>query len=291
MRRFLFFLGRRHGFIGQNLPSLNFELTSRPVGIIRTAKPQKFHAAHQPDEAAEEHNVLELFPSCDYEQALQDLEGFSRVWLVWWFHRNESWKPQVIPPRGPKKKRGVFATRSPHRPNPIGITPVKLLGVKGRKVILGPCDLVDGTPVLDIKPYIPAYDSFPDERAGWIDELDAELASAPKFTVLFAPLAQAQGDWLASHHGIDFRPRVAELLARDPSPHRGRRIRERGDGLSEIGCGAWRAYFEIEGDRVTVLALDAAYPADVFLDPEKTRIPDREAQIAFTLKWPRRPRA
>lgn len=270
---------------------MNPALAIRPIGYIRTPKPQKFHALHQPDEAVAENNTLELSPGFDYEQALQDLEGFSRVWLVWWFHLNDSWKPQVIPPRGPQKKRGVFATRSPHRPNPIAITPVQLLGVSGRTLRLGPCDLVDGTPVLDIKPYIPAYDAFPDERAGWIDELDAALAAPPAFTVAFSELARAQGDWLAENHGIEFRPRLVEILARDPAPHRGRRVRLRGDGLSEIGCGAWRAYFEVAGEKVTVVGLDPAFTAEALVDPNKQQVPEREAQIAFSLLWPRRPRA
>jgi tRNA (Thr-GGU) A37 N-methylase len=66
------------------------------------------------------------------EQALQDVAGFDRVWLLWWFHRNETWRPLVLPPRGPSQRRGVFATRSPHRTNPLGMTPVRLLGVEAR---------------------------------------------------------------------------------------------------------------------------------------------------------------
>jgi tRNA-Thr(GGU) m(6)t(6)A37 methyltransferase TsaA len=149
------------------------ELTLQPIGYIRTGKQVKFQALHQPSEQQPEHNLLELLPDQNYEQALRDLAGFSRVWLVWWFHRNTTWRTQVIPPRGPAQSRGVFATRSPHRPNPIGLTPVQLIAIEGRTLILGECDLVDGTPVFDLKPYVPAYDSFPDERAGWIDAVDA----------------------------------------------------------------------------------------------------------------------
>lgn len=210
----------------------------RPIGFIRTPKPHKFDARHQPSEAEAECNTLELLPGHDYEQALRDLDGFSRIWLLWWFHRNDTWKPMVQPPRGPKHKRGVFATRSPHRPNPLGMSPVRLLRVSGRKLLLGPCDLVDGTPVFDIKPYIPAYDSFPDELAGWTQEVDTAEATPPEYAVTFAPLAREQAEWLGAHHATDFRPRLIELLSRDPSPHRTRRIRRRADGVFEIGCGA-----------------------------------------------------
>ena len=231
--------------------------------------------------------MLELLPDCDYEHALRDLAGFSRVWLLWWFHRNTGWRPQVLPPRGPAQRRGVFATRSPHRPNPLGLTPVQLIAVEGRRVILGPCDLVDGTPVFDIKPYIAAYDAFPDSRAGWIDEVDAVLNAPPQFTVLLAPLATTQAEWLRTHWQIDFLPRLLELLARDPTPHRTRRIRPRRDTPHfEIGCGAWRAIFAVEGKAVNVLELEPGYPLRFLTDPKREGMPDAEAQLAFLKLWP-----
>ena len=126
----------------------------------------RFKTLHQPDEAAAETNVLELTPAPGIREALRDLEGMERVWLLWWFHRAESWRPLVLPPRGPSQRRGVFSTRSPHRPNPIGMTPARLLGIEGLRLLLGPCDLLEGTPILDIKPYVPAYDAFPESAAG-----------------------------------------------------------------------------------------------------------------------------
>ena len=110
-------------------------LTLSPIGFIRAQKSVKFQALHQPAEAVAEQNILELLPDCDYELALRDVAGFSRVWLLSWFHRNKTWRPLVLPPRGPATRRGVFATRSPHRPNPLGLTPVQLIKVEGRKLI------------------------------------------------------------------------------------------------------------------------------------------------------------
>lgn len=272
------------GFSG----GLSSELTLRPIGFIRTYKQVKFQARHQPLELEPERNILELVPGNNFEQALHDLAGFSRVWLVWWFHRNSGWRPRVMPPRGPAKRRGVFATRSPHRPNPLGLTPVQLIKVEGRKLILGACDLVDGTPVFDIKPYIPAYDAFPDASAGWIDEVDATMDVPPQFKVVFAALAEEQAAWLQSGWEVDFRQRLVELLARDPSPHRTRRITSRrGTVLFVIGCGAWRAVFSVEGKAVTVQAIEPGYPARFLNDPTKADgLPDRAAQLAFLQKWP-----
>lgn len=261
-------------------------LTLQPIGFIRTPKQVKFQALHQPSEAAPERNVLELIPDCDYETALRDLAGFSRVWLLSWFHRNKTWRPLVLPPRGPAKRRGVFATRSPHRPNPLGLTPVQLISVEGRKLILGACDLVDGTPIFDIKPYIPAYDAFPAARAGWTDEVEAAQETPPQFTVSLAPLAETQAEWLRANWQLDFRPRLFELLARDPSPHRTRRIRRCGDGQFVIGCGAWRAVFTVVKKTVNILALETGYPPRFLNDLTLEDLPDREAQLAFLERWP-----
>ena len=267
------------------MENLEATLTLKPIGFIRSPKQVKFQALHQPAEALPERNLLELVPGRDHELALQDLAGFSRVWLLWWFHRNASWRPLVLPPRGPAQRRGVFATRSPYRPNPLGLTPVQLIAVERRRLILGPCDLVDGTPVFDIKPYIAAYDAFPEAKAGWLDEVEAALAVPPQFAVQLSPLAETQAEWLQDWE-IDFRLRMIELLARDPSPHRSRRIRRRGDTLFVIGCGAWRAVFAIEEKAVKVLALEPAYPLRFLNDPERPDVPDCDAQLAFMARWP-----
>ncbi len=270
----------------QNKPRLQPSLTLRPIGYITTHKQVKFQALHQPAEAQPERNVLELLPEPGYRQALQDLAGFSRVWLLWWFHRNTTWRPLVLPPRGPAQRRGVFATRSPHRPNPLGLTPVQLLGIEGRKLILGPCDLVDGTPVLDIKPYIPAYDAFPDAGGGWTEAVEAAQAGPPRFTVQFAPLAATQADWLLSDWQVDFRPRLIELLALDPTPHRTRRIRRRGKALFTLGCGAWKAVFSVAGEVVTILALEPGYPLRLLHKSTDAEVADRVAQLACWARWP-----
>ena len=269
-------------------------LALRPIGYIRSGKHVKFAARHQPDEREAEENFLELLPDADLALATADLAGFERVWLLWWFHRNIGWRPKVIPPRGAQKRRGVFATRSPHRPNALGLTPVRLLGVErgGRLLRLGPCDLVEGTPVFDIKPYVPAYDCFPGSRAGWIDEVDAEERAGPRYSVELAPRAVGQATWLREAWSIDFLPRVRELLGRDPAPHRTRRIRrvpaEHGGGL-EIGCGAWRALFAVDEQaaRVTITGLGPGYPLWQLQRAGSTDVvPDREAQTAFLERWP-----
>jgi tRNA-Thr(GGU) m(6)t(6)A37 methyltransferase TsaA len=265
---------------------LHPSLTLRPIGYLRTRQQVKFQAGHQAAAAAEERNEIELLADCGYEEALQDLAGIERIWLLSWFHRNDNWRPLVLPPRGPSRRRGVFATRSPHRPNPLGLTAVTLLGVTGRRLTIGACDLVDGTPIFDVKPYVADYDAFPAARAGWIDALEAELREPARFTVTFAAAALAQGQWLRETWQIDFTPRLIELLSRDPAPHRTRRIRRRNATAFEIGCGAWRAVFAVEGETVRVQSLEAAYPMKFLGRADYHDVPDRAAQLAFLARWP-----
>jgi tRNA-Thr(GGU) m(6)t(6)A37 methyltransferase TsaA len=159
--------------------------TYRPIGIIRSPYTRRIDAPHQGTvtEGTETGELapatLELAAWLD-ERAVRDLEGFDRLWLIFAFHLSEGWKSSVKPPRG-GPKRGVLATRSPHRPNGIGLSAVELVGIEGRTLHLRGVDLLDGTPVLDIKPYVPYADAFPDARAGWIDALDEKLGrhSAP----------------------------------------------------------------------------------------------------------------
>ena len=105
-----------------------------------------------------------------FHEGLQDLASFDRIWLLYVFNRNSGFKLRVKPPRG-DGKRGLFATRSPHRPSNIGMTCAKLIEVKERSLIVAEIDLLDDTPIVDIKPYLHYSDAFPDASAGWVEEL------------------------------------------------------------------------------------------------------------------------
>jgi tRNA (adenine37-N6)-methyltransferase len=266
-------------------PRYERALEAEPIGFLRSGKHSKFSLPHQPIGNSNERNVIELLPGKQFEQAVLDLQGFDRIWLLWWFHRHRNWKPQVLPPRGRKQKRGVFATRSPHRPNPIGITPVELIRVEKRRLIVGEVDLIDGTPILDIKPYVPAIDSFPGSRAGWVDEIERTEDGPPRLEVAISDLAQAQSDFLEEAWELEILEQAARRLAVDPSPHRTRRIRRHGDEFL-MSCGAWRVFFRVVGATVEVLRLAPGYSNEYLHDAKLTRIADRQAQIAFSERWP-----
>lgn len=254
-----------------------------PIGLIHTGKMYKFELPHQATESRAPHGIVELFPGRNFEAALSDIEGFSHIWLIWWFHRNTTWKPKVLPPRGERQKRGVFATRSPHRPNQIGITAVPLLRVEGLKLYVGPCDLLDGTPILDIKPYLPSVDSIPDSRAGWIEELEKELTQSEPYEVQLSARATEQIEWLQTEWGIEFYSAARGILSVNPNPHRSRRIVKIPDGSYRISCGAWRLFFERDGRRVKIISVACGYPQGKVR--EGGDIPHREALLAFHEKW------
>ncbi|MBX3249943.1 MAG: tRNA (N6-threonylcarbamoyladenosine(37)-N6)-methyltransferase TrmO [Myxococcales bacterium] len=242
---------------------MRFEV--EPIGVARTPFAAKADAPRQPRLGAVG-GTLELFPGRGFEDALADLEGWDAIWVVYWMDRVQGWRPKVKPPRS-RTKRGVFSTRAPHRPNPIGLSAVRLERVEGLVLHVRELDLLDGTPVLDLKPYIPWADAIPDARTGWLErEGEAAIAArpddpGPRWHVDFAPPAEAQLGFLAEH-GEALRAPIEERLALGPAPHAYRRIRRLGDGAFVLAVGAWRARFRVEGAHVVVESIESGERAE-----------------------------
>jgi len=137
----------------------------RPIGIIHTPHRDQAGAPIQPTFAEGARGTITIFDP--YVEALSDLSGFERIWLLFEFDRSAPWASRVIPYRD-VVTRGLFATRAPARPNPIGLSAVRLLSIDGNTLQVEGVDMLDGTPLLDIKPYVPAFDAYPDSRAGWV---------------------------------------------------------------------------------------------------------------------------
>jgi tRNA (adenine37-N6)-methyltransferase len=143
-----------------------------PIGRIQTPFSQAAGTPIQPLYSTAGGQV-EIYP--DYVEGLKDLEGFDRIWLIYWCHRSTLPKLRVTPFLD-QQERGVFATRAPARPNPIGISCVSLLGISGNLLEVAEVDILDGTPILDIKPYVPAFDAFPASRSGWLEDAEKKRA-------------------------------------------------------------------------------------------------------------------
>jgi len=154
-----------------------FSLPCHAIAYARSPYTQRIDAPHQSTVVAGTATAAAAEALIDFVEgfpaaAFRDLAGFERIWLVFAFHRSEGWRAEVKPPRG-GGKRSVLATRSPHRPNAIGLSAVELVAVEETRLRVRGMDLLDGTPILDIKPYVPYADAFPTARAGWIDAIDA----------------------------------------------------------------------------------------------------------------------
>ena len=138
----------------------------RAIGVIRTPFQQAAGTPIQPTfaEGVEGEVVIDE----QFEEALADIDGFERIWLVYWMDRAGPYRPRVVPYRD-TRERGLFATRSPCRPNPIGLSVVRLLRRQGRTLHVADVDILDRTPLLDIKPYVPDFDALRPSRGGWLD--------------------------------------------------------------------------------------------------------------------------
>lgn len=151
--------------------------TVTEIAVARTPLRERRDAPCQPHVQRGAEGVIEVFEP--YVEGLTDLDGFDRIWLLYVFDRNQGYRMMVQPPRGPKQRRGLFATRSPHRPSPIGLTAARLLRVEGNRLHVDEIDLLDGTPIIDIKPYIPRVDSFEGSAVGWIAQIDDDTPYLP----------------------------------------------------------------------------------------------------------------
>ncbi len=141
---------------------MKLELTT--IGLIHSPHRQAEGTPIQPRWAAGIEGTVELF--LEFAPGLRDLDGFERIWLIYWFDRAREARLEVVPYRD-TQTRGVFATRVPSRPNPIGLSCVRLLAIEGPALRVADLDVLDGTPLLDIKPYVPEFDVFAAERIGW----------------------------------------------------------------------------------------------------------------------------
>jgi tRNA-Thr(GGU) m(6)t(6)A37 methyltransferase TsaA len=277
-----------------------------PIGIIHTPFSDRLSAPRQAAASRSAEGSIELYPGRDFEHALEDLVGWERLWVIFCFHMNPAgvWRPKVLPPRSAGKRRGVFATRSPHRPNPIGLSAVRLMAVQGRVLHVRDVDMIDGSPVLDLKPYVPYADAFPSSRTGWLAPLapvtpvamrgepgyppaqpvtmGAAVDPEPGFCVAWTTLAEGQAAWLLREHGVDLRERVDRVLELGPQPHPYRRIKAEGDAF-RLALKEWRVRFRVEGRAVTVDEIRTGYRPSQLAAPAS---PELAVHRAFAERFP-----
>ena len=196
------------------------EFVFEPIATIHSPYKEKFAVPRQPGLVPSAKAELEILPPYNDINAFADLQEFSHLWLVFVFHKNhdqKKWSPTVRPPRlGGNKRMGVFATRSPSRPNPIGLSLVEFHGIKqvnGKLFLqLSNIDLVDGTPIIDIKPYIPYADAKPNALAGF-----AQSSPEPLMKIQFSSLALQMLHQIKESYP-ELKQLIIEVLQQDPRP-------------------------------------------------------------------------
>ncbi len=221
----------------------------RPVAHIESPCREKFGIPRQSGLAPALVSRLVFEPEYRRAEAVRGLEGFSHIWLIWRFHLNDgrAWSPTVRPPRlGGNARMGVFATRSPFRPNPLGLSAVALKRVEpdapeGPVLLLEGADLADGTPIYDIKPYLPYTDAVPDARSGFVDEHASPLLAVRRAENLSLPEA-CTPEWLRT---------LEQLIAQDTRP-----ACQRSAGrIHHLGLAPSAAAFRVEGGTAIILSI------------------------------------
>lgn len=199
-------------------PNEPFHFTA--IGVAKTPFTQRFGIPRQPGLVPEAKGILKIDAHPDFQHALKSLEQFSHLWIIFVFHSHggNKWKPTIRPPRlGGKAKVGVLSSRSPHRPNPIGISVVELekidlLAKGGPEIHVKGIDLLNDTPILDVKPYLPYADSIPHANPGWAKE---EISRTP---VEFEPLALEKIASIEEEKSPGLKLLIEQLLTIDPRP-------------------------------------------------------------------------
>jgi tRNA-Thr(GGU) m(6)t(6)A37 methyltransferase TsaA len=228
------------------------ELNYTSIGTYQGKAVKRYDVPRQ-SSLQEHQGIIRLHDGFNFQQAIEDLKGMERIWVIYHFHLNEShWKAKVNTPRTlDGKKKSVLATRAPYRPNPIGMSCVKLDEIKGLKLMVSESDLLDGSPILDIKPYIPYADSFAPSKMGWLDNIESAA-----YTLHYDEFALTQINWLEQKTGLDCKSYLERNLEYQPTNTRHKRVRkEKPADTYHLGLKTWRLHFRLDSEAKTIQVL------------------------------------
>ncbi len=246
-----------------------------PIGFFQATEDEKYAVSRQPGVIKGNHGKIILNKNSNFEEALADLDGFDRIFVIYQFSRNKTWKPKVMPPRG-DKKRGVFATRSPHRPNFLGLSCLQLVGIEGLTLSVKNHDLLDGTPIFDIKPYVVYADCFPEAKQGWLEELNDE----PLFTLHFEEQALLKKTYLENCN-VSLVENISPRLLTSPFPKKQNRIKLLKDNFYEIAYKTWRLKFTVDNRNVIIHDIYSGYDQDTLQGKRPCLYNDLDLHIRF----------
>ena len=249
------------------------KLEFHSIGTIHCSQQWHFDAPRQSG-LANNQAIIEIVPA--YAQALTGLQDFSRIWVVFIFHQAAE-KLMIRPPRLPRGSIGAFASRSPHRPNRIGLSSVLLKEMRGSSLVVENHDFIDGTPVVDIKPYLSAYDSFNLPTEGWLKN------AAPEFQVVFSATASQHLNFLAERTFSSFRGFLEQQLSFLPDDSERKRIQPISETEMAISYRTWRARFHInrEARTCTVVNIFSGWTPEELAEGSDDPWKDKEVHREF----------
>lgn len=255
----------------------NFQF--KAIGYIKSKRKYTSESNRQAVlDNSNEDAYIELLSQQNFEQALQNLDEFNYIWLIFVFHQNynQNYKPMIQPPRGSTKKVGVFATRAPHRPNPIGISAVKIKKIDGLKIYIEGHDLIDNTPILDIKPYLKYSDSFTSATDGWL--------KFETFNIEYSNVATQKIEWF-NQNEIPISEFIKVQLGSDPTNQKTKRIQQI-DDFFVISYRTWRIkYYLLNKDsssnnQLFVVDIYSGYTEDDLRNPDDPYL-DKKIHLNF----------
>ena len=214
---------------------MNENFSFQSIGVVESCFKERFATPRQPGLVPMAR--ARLIINEEYRGALEGLEGFSHLWVVFVFHQNtnKTIKTKIHPPRMMGEKIGVFASRSPHRPNPIGLSVVKLIEIQGRELLVSGVDFIEGTPLLDLKPYIPVFDSVSTATQGWLDSKEI-LRLKVEFDDIALSKLSSYSKTSMYHSESELKELIQQTLELDPRPNFYKGTRENPDPyMSEYG--------------------------------------------------------
>ena len=216
-----------------------------PIAVFRSPFKSKFGVPRQSGLVEDLQGRIVLLDAYADSESLRGLDDFDYLWLLWGFsanrHQSATFQPTVRPPRlGGNERMGVFATRSPYRPNGLGLSSVRILAVEGTEIVVAGADLMDGTPIYDIKPYLPYADCHPEATGGFTDPLDGQTLQVACEEALLAGLNEEQ------------RAGLMGVLACDPRP----RYQEDSERVYGLAFAGKNVRFTVQNGVLTVLAVE-----------------------------------
>jgi tRNA-Thr(GGU) m(6)t(6)A37 methyltransferase TsaA len=260
-------------YIGSLFVSIVFE----PIGEMVADLNYKYEFARQSN-LAENQGYIELNRSLNCTQSLKDLEGFERIWVVYQFHLNQNWKPMVLPPRGDRNtKRGVFATRSPYRPNSIGLSCVELVRIEGNKIFIKNFDILNETPILDIKPYLPYSDSFPNSSIGWLEEAGK---NTDEYFIEYSDYSAEQLEFIIQRAEFNLKNTIEVQLSINPTDNSRKRVKEYKEGFL-VAIRTWRIHFSISENIVFIKNIFSSYSYEDLYVTKEDKYGDKELHRSY----------